>query len=168
MSYWIFLPFLLQALLIGVDEFVFHVKRGLPKWEKIGHPADTLSVILCFLFILWVPYSPGAVKVFIGLAIFSCLMVTKDEFIHKHHCPASENWLHAVLFVLHPIVLALAGIVWAASFAVAPPQWISPFLTNPSTLRTALITQTLLLSLFFSYQVIFWNVIWREKPVLKY
>jgi len=151
MSYWILLPFLLQGILIGMDEFIFHVKRGLPKWEKIGHPLDTLSVILCFLFILWVPYSALAVKVFIGLVIFSCLMVTKDEFVHKHHCPASENWLHAVLFVLHPIVLTLAGIMWAASEH-----------------RMVLTVQTVLLTLFFLYQVIFWNIIWREKPVLKH
>jgi len=164
---WMLLPFLLQGILIGLDEYVFHVKRGLPTWEKIGHPLDTLSVILCFLFILNVPYSPGALKWFIGLAIFSCLMVTKDEFIHKHHSPAAENWLHAVLFVLHPIVLAFAGIIWSASGGIASPKWISPFLDNPPALKMVLTMQTVLLTLFFFYQVIFWNVVWREKPVIK-
>jgi len=168
MSYWIFVPFFLQALLIGLDEFVFHVKRGLPKWEKIGHPLDTLSVIICFLFVLWAPFSLGTMKVFIALAIFSCLMVTKDEFVHKHHCPASENWLHATLFVLHPIVLALTGMIWAATYGIESPQWIFSWLTNPSILKTVLVVQTILLSIFFLYQVIFWNVIWRNKPVLKY
>ena len=33
-----------------------------------------------------------------GLAIFSCLLVTKDEFSHKQDCPAAEQWLHAILF----------------------------------------------------------------------
>ena len=80
---------------INIDEFYFHVKRGLPKWERIGHPLDTLTVLACFAFILIFPYSSLNLKIYIGLALFSCVFVTKDEFVHKECCPASEQWLHA-------------------------------------------------------------------------
>lgn len=142
------LPFLVQTVAIGLDETYFHIKRGLPKWERIGHPLDTLSVIACLLFVLLVPYSSGALKVFIGLAIFSCLMVTKDEFVHKHHCPAAEHWLHAILFITHPIMLASLGLIWGRDMLI-----FFPFLY----------VQLVLISLFFLYQVIYWNFVWKEE-----
>ena len=142
------LPFLAQTVAIGLDEIYFHLKRGLPRWERIGHPLDTLSVIACFLFVLLVPYTGTALKVYIGLAIFSCLMVTKDEFVHKHHCPAAEHWLHAILFITHPIMLASMGLIWAKNIVD-----LTPFLY----------LQVALISLFFLYQVIYWNFLWKEQ-----
>ena len=66
----ILIPFLLQMVIIGVDEWYFHLKRGLPKWERIGHPIDTLSVLACFAFVLFVPFSTLTLKIYIGLAVF--------------------------------------------------------------------------------------------------
>src|SRR5580700_655918 len=114
MSLLIALPFIIQTFVILTDEFYFHVRRGLPKWERLGHPLDTLTVLACFIFILLVPYSSFSLKIYIGLAIFSCIFVTKDEFVHKKCCPASEQWLHALLFLNHPIVLTAAGLIWSA------------------------------------------------------
>ncbi len=112
MQWMILIPFIVQMAVITFDEFYFHVRRGLPKWERIGHPLDTLTVLGCFAFIAWVPYSPLTLKLYIGLALFSCLFVTKDEFVHKECCPASEQWLHALLFLNHPVVLTAAGLLW--------------------------------------------------------
>src|SRR3990167_10478936 len=105
------LPFLLQAIVIGIDEGWFHLRRGLPRWERIGHPLDTLTVLICMGYVLFVPYSKTAIFPYLLLSIFSCLMVTKDEFVHKEHCPASEHWLHALLFILHPITFVAAGLI---------------------------------------------------------
>jgi len=33
--------------------------------------------------------------------------------VHARECPPAEHWLHAVLFVLHPIVLAAFAWAWA-------------------------------------------------------
>jgi hypothetical protein len=148
MKIWITLPFLIQALAIGIDEIYFHLKRGLPKWERIGHPLDTLSVLLCFLLALFFPYSESFLKGYIALAILSCVMVTKDEFIHKHHCPAFEHWIHAFLFLNHPILLTCIALIWKSS---SPP------------LLLFLSVQTCLVALFFFYQVIFWNFLWRRN-----
>ena len=41
----LYLPFAVQGLAILVDEFWFHHRRGLPRWERLGHPIDTLPLI---------------------------------------------------------------------------------------------------------------------------
>ena len=167
MHWLIFVPFLLQMVIITLDEGVFHLKRGLPRWERLGHPLDTLTVLACLLFVLFVPYSPFALKIYIGLALFSCIFVTKDEFVHKEHCPALENWLHAVLFTLHPITLTCAGFMWPVVQGEEVTPWISHWLDDASLLRLFLRTQFGVMALFFCYQIVFWNVLWKNKPVLK-
>lgn len=147
---------------ISFDECYFHLKRGLPLWERIGHPVDTFTVILCLGFVIFVPFSAIAAKWYIALSIFSCLMVTKDEWVHKHHCPASENWLHALLFLNHPIVLTSIGMIWWAS-ASSAPAWIKNWLNQPEELYVLLLMQTSAIILFFLYQIIYWNFIWKEK-----
>jgi hypothetical protein len=163
MALLILIPFIVQALAIMFDEYYFHIKRGLPLWERIGHPIDTLSVLTCLIFILVVPYSPLALKWYIGLSIFSCLMITKDEWVHKHVCPASEQWLHACLFINHPIVLSAGGIIWWVLTGHTAPTWMQSWLNDPGVLRTMLTGQTVAISLFFLYQVIYWNFIWKPQ-----
>jgi hypothetical protein len=46
------IPFVLQMLRMIGDEFYFHRRRTLPRWEWLGHPLDTLSVLLCWSVIL--------------------------------------------------------------------------------------------------------------------
>lgn len=164
---WSLIPFALQALAIGFDEGYFHVRRGLPKWERIGHPIDTLSVIACLLFVLIVPFSQGMVWLYAAVAIFSCFLVTKDEKVHKEHCPALEQWLHAVLFILHPLTLLSLGLFWPVLHGIELPVWLSGFLTFPFSIALFIKGQLVLMGLFFCYQVIFWNILWKEKPVLK-
>ena len=162
------LPFFLQAIAIFIDEFHFHIKRGLPKWERIGHPVDTATVILCMGMVLFVPYTDITLKIYCALAALSCLMVTKDEFVHKHFCPASENWLHAVLFTLHPLTLITTGFIWPVVQDAAVPKWLTIWLTAPLDLNIFLKIQFSLMILFFIYQVVFWNFIWKEKIAIKY
>ena len=42
-----FLPFALQGLAMGVDEFGFHRQRTLPRWEWLGHALDTSVFLAC-------------------------------------------------------------------------------------------------------------------------
>lgn len=162
------LPFFLQAIAIGIDEAVFHVRRGLPLWERIGHPIDTFSVILCMGYVLFVPFSTKALIIYAILAAFSCLLVTKDEFIHKEHCPGAENWLHALLFTLHPITLTMAGLLWPVVQGSAVPSWMEKWLSYPEALSYFLQGQFGAMIFFFFYQIIFWNIIWKNKPVIKH
>lgn len=154
----IFLPFMIQAIAIGIDEYVFHLKRGLPKWERIGHPLDTLSVLACLLFVLYVPYFFSYIKFYIGLGILSCLMITKDEFVHKHHCPAAEQWLHALLFVNHSIMITAMGLMWPRLHGSNSPAWL-PY---PAILHIFLAVQAFFIFGFLLYQIVYWNLIWEK------
>lgn len=64
------LPFALQALTISIDEFWFHRRRGLPIWERIGHPMDTFTILICMGYVLFVPFSKGALLPYCLLAVF--------------------------------------------------------------------------------------------------
>lgn len=159
----IMIPFALQAMCIFFDEYYFHIKRGLPLWERIGHPLDTLSVMACLAFVLFVPYSVVAMKWYIGFAVFSCLFVTKDEWVHKHVCPASEQWLHALLFVNHPVVLSAMGMIWWRMSSDTTPFWVQRWLDRPELLQSMLTGQAVAITLFCVYQIVYWNFIWKEK-----
>ncbi len=134
------LPAVLQGLAMFVDELVFHRKRGLPRWERVGHPLDTLTVAACYGWLVAVPPSyPHALGVYVSLCAFSCLFITKDEIIHAKLCEPLETWLHAVLFVLHPIVFLGFGLIWFSGEA-----WV---------LKGALASTLAVLA----YQFLYWN-----------
>lgn len=135
-------PLALQALAMLVDEVWFHRRRELPRWERIGHPLDTLTIALCLGWLLCAsPGSSAALPGYIALAIASTLFVTKDEGVHARLCSAGEHWLHAVLFALHPIVLAAFAWLW----------WHGD--------HALLAIQLALTLAFFAYQTIYWNVL---------
>jgi 2-polyprenyl-6-hydroxyphenyl methylase/3-demethylubiquinone-9 3-methyltransferase len=71
--------------------------------------------------------------------------VTKDEAVHARLCGSGEHWLHALLFVLHPVVLAAFALLW----------W---------TDHRGLLAGQLVLTLgFLGYQLVWWNVA-RRAP----
>lgn len=163
MFFFLSLPFVVQAIVIGFDEYFFHVKRGLPRWERIGHPLDSLSVLLCLLFLVVFPYSSTALKIYLALALFSCIFVTKDEFIHKECCSASEQWLHSVLFLNHPVLLTAGGILWPYLHPTEVTYPLTHRLPATPFLKGFLISQTILVAFFMLYQIIYWNFIWAKK-----
>lgn len=136
----LYLPFILQGGCMVVDEFYFHERRGLPMWEKIGHPLDTLTVLICYLYLLLGNFD---LMTYLGLSAFSCLFITKDEFIHSEICTGLEQWLHALLFVLHPL-----------SFLSAY------YLVKAGDLQFLQI-QTAIIGFFMLYQAIRWGFPWR-------
>jgi hypothetical protein len=158
MKWLLFFPFILQAVCIVFDEGYFHLKRGLPRFECIGHPLDTLTVIACLAFSLILPFSQVTFMGFIFLALFSCFFVTKDEFVHLKHCEAKEMWLHALLFINHPILLSSLIILWLHEQHV-----ISWFELDTRFISQFIMMQTVFASAFFLYQVIYWNFI--RKPL---
>jgi hypothetical protein len=141
-------PVVLQVLATFVDELWFHRQRGLPRWERLGHPVDTLSVAAAYAWLL--AHRPGealALEVYVALAFGSCLLVTKDERVHARLCGAGEHWLHSVLFLLHPMVFASFGVIW----------WTRP------ELAPALLGAQLALTLaWMAWQLFYWSLAWRR------
>jgi hypothetical protein len=108
-----FVAFVAQSSLIAIDEFVCHRMRTLPKWELIGHPIDTFCLWIYLIALRFLDSSsqwPLIGTAILGLV--SCFIITKDEWVHKEHATAFENWLHAMLFVLHPAVVLLYYYLW--------------------------------------------------------
>lgn len=112
MKYLLLLPLAVQGLAILVDEFYFHFARGLPRWERIGHPLDTLTVLAPVLWLVFTLPSQRNLIVYILAAAFSCFFVTKDEFVHADLCAPVEHLNHAVLFIVHPLVFAALALLW--------------------------------------------------------
>lgn len=104
--------FATQGLLMIVDEFHFHRRREMPRWERIGHPLDTLTVLLPLLGACFLPHHGPWTFAFVAAALFSCVFVTKDEAVHARLCGPGEQWIHAMLFLLHPLVFAALWILW--------------------------------------------------------
>jgi hypothetical protein len=128
-----------------VDEFYFHAKRKLGRWESIGHPLDSLTVLAAFVYLLVSAPGESSLTVYICLAAFSSLFITKDEWVHRESCDALENWLHAVLFILHPLVFFGAGFLWWQG-SVGYLQ-----------------VQTAVVAGFMVYQLLRWKISW-QKP----
>lgn len=143
MSY-LYLPFIIQTLLMGYDE-ILHQRRGLGLWERLGHPLDTLTVFIPLSLIAMNDYSESNLTIFTILSVFSCLFITKDEFVHHRECSALESWIHSVLFVLHPLIFLCSAIIWK---------------NNPENIFLSL--QPVLVGIFMIYQIMRWSITWKQ------
>lgn len=138
---WILIPFALQGLVMGFDEFYFHQRRTLPAWERWGHPLDTVTVLFPLLLVFFVPYSDRMALIFLWLALVSCASVTKDEWVHANFCVPGEHWVHSLLFLLHPLIFGSMFLLWR----------------EPGG-RVWLALELALLIPFLAYQTLYWNV----------
>ena len=109
-----------QGLLMATDEFYFHWRRGLGRWEQYGHPLDTITAIAVFGWMANTNHADETSVWLYALMLFSVVFVTKDELVHHKLCDAAEQWLHALLFSAHPLVFLIgystwkqAGFTWA-------------------------------------------------------
>jgi hypothetical protein len=146
---------------MAFDEVYFHRKRRLDAWERIGHPLDTLTVLVCIAYVALAAPSPGHVAGYAALAAFSCLFITKDEGVHARRCTPGEHWLHAVLFLVHPLSLASLALLWPSLHPpVAGPLSSVPFIASGARIVTA---QFVLTAAFCVYQIVYWNVRWTKR-----
>jgi hypothetical protein len=154
-------PLFVQTAAMGFDELYFHRKRGLGAWERIGHPLDTLTVLACVAWALLAAPSPAHVAVYAALALVSCLSITKDEVVHARRCSAGEHWVHALLFIVHPLSLGSVAMLWATLHA--PAQGWAGVLPGPFFGRTVLLGQLVVTASFCAYQAVYWNMPWTTR-----
>ncbi|GEM_PF-971799 len=154
------LPFAFQGTVMAVDEFHFHGRRGLPRWEWMGHALDTSVLLACLVLPLLLAPTPGHRGLFVALALGSCLLVTKDEFLHQRLCTGWEHWCHALLFLVHPVVLMTTGFLWLCVHAPAACQGFGELLglqvPAPWAALRLLWAQALGVGGFLVFQVVFW------------
>jgi hypothetical protein len=107
-------------------------------------------------------------KLYVVFSLISCLLVTKDEFVHQKHCEGSEHWLHALLFLNHPILLASLGILWPLFTECSLPAFWTRLMPHKELFHLFIVGQALFVTLFFLYQLLFWNFIWKkDDPPIK-
>jgi len=146
--------FILHSSIMLVDEFYFHIKRGLPRWERIGHPVDTLCTLVCFSIVVFLPINIFTMIIYGIFFILSCLIITKDEAQHLKNCNKYEQYIHALLFVFHPIILINIFLSWS-SFSPSPIPILNSLSSH--TLKIIILFQFFSIILFLMYQIIFWN-----------
>ena len=88
--------------------------------------------------------------------------MTKDVFIHAKECVAAEQWLHSLLFILHPFLLLSGAIFW---FISDPENEFGSFILKyageiqPSVdYRAILFGQFSLMLVFALFQFFYWNI----------
>ena len=153
-------PWVVQSTAMTFDEVYFHRKRGLELWERIGHPLDTLTVLVCMAWLALATPSPSHLAIYVGLAAFSCLFITKDEIVHARRCAPGEHWVHAVLFVVHPLCLGSLALLWPSLHSpvtvlssVPPIPWAAPIVR----------AQFVVTASFCVYQAAYWNLPWIKR-----
>jgi len=151
------LPFVIHSVAMLIDETRFHLRRGLPRWERLGHPADTLTVIACYGIALFLSPTPRSFAAYVAAAVFSALFVTKDEWIHARVCTGGELWLHAFLFTLHPVLLALVGLRYYGGSGAAESDRARAFFGS------FLVGQAALTFVFMLWQALYWNGPWQPR-----
>lgn len=161
MKWLLILPFVLQGLVILIDEFHFHWKRDLPLWERVGHPLDVCTLLACFGWLATQPFNDLNLAIYTGLAAFSCVFVTKDEWVHARLCDAGEQWIHSLLFLLQPVALISAGVIWGMAPSAGAPA-TTRWATAAEELRLVIPLQIALQSGFLAYQIIYWGIL--RKP----
>lgn len=155
---WILItPFALGFMAHFFDEFFFHMRRGLPRWERIGHPLDTLSVLSIYVAMFTLAPSPSTYWLLGVLLTFSLFIVTKDEWIHKKHCEAEEMWLHAVMFVLHPIQLSVLFVLWHLSWKIEIARELTSLMNRFEGVEVVLPVLAAGTFVVLIHQIVYWN-----------
>jgi hypothetical protein len=156
------IPFGLHTVLVFFDES-YHRRRGLKAWESWGHPVDVASVLLCLLVVNFLPYSRTTLPIFLTFAAISCLCITKDEFVHAAVCTPAEHWIHAVLFILHPITLGVVALAWP--LAHDQPGILREWVSHPEIWRIFPSAYLVLTVIVLFYQIIYWNFVNKRGQV---
>lgn len=152
-EYFVVSIFVLQAVLMGFDEFYFHWRRVVPKFERIGHPIDTFFVLMCYFCVVFLELNQTNLIIYGILCLISCLCIVKDEAVHKKYCSAQEQFLHALLFILHPIILVALFVCWPS----IQKSIFGIFTFQSEFLNRFFYIQLILSCLFFMYQIVYWN-----------
>lgn len=159
-------PIVFQLLIVGFDECYYHNRRTLVRGEQLGHALDTMTVLLCYALVLFCHPTPQTVFAYTLLSVASCLFITKDELLYHQDCLPVENFLHALAFLIHPVVLLAVGLLWPAMHRMSTANPLASFIHYHGDERAFIVINALLLLLFTLYELVPRERIWGS-PMLK-
>lgn len=138
--------FITQVAIMAFDEFHYHRRRGLEKFERWSHLADTTLFFAAVILPMLLIPSPFNIGIYIFFAVASAVITTKDEWIHIRSCSGGEQWCHSILFLLHGAILVVLGILW-----------------NMDASSLILRTLPIPVGLWGIYQFFYWNVFYENS-----
>ena len=149
----IFITFttVIHAIAFTFDEYILNKKRNLSQKEINSALLDGILYLAAVALTIFTTFSENLGRVYIGLALLSCISVVKNEAIYPGNIPKIERITHAMLYVLHPLILYAFYISWAQNF----------FQTNMTYWMLQLGYFVLGLKAI-SYHMIYWNYIHRK------
>lgn len=143
----------LHALVFFYDEYILHKKRVLSQKEVNSGLIDGLLFLSTVAMTLFTTYTKQLGYLYIALGFLSCLAILKHELFLPSDISPKERLVHAILYVLHPLILYAFYTSWKMNF----------FATN----LTYWMLQLGYFALGFkaiSYHVIYWNYIYERNP----
>jgi hypothetical protein len=140
-----------HAGLFAYDEYALKRKRSLSQSEINSALIDGFLFLSIVALTIFTNFSSTLSYVYIGLAVLSCASIIKNEFFYPDTIKREERVVHALMYVLHPLILYCFYTSWSMNF----------FITN----MTYWTMQLLYLILGFktiTYHVIYWNYIHKK------
>ncbi|RHX93798.1 hypothetical protein DLM76_12420 [Leptospira yasudae] len=157
-------PFFFGLVLAAIDEFYFHWKRGLPTWERIGHSIDIVFTIIPYSILIFFEYDQTNLLVYVIFALISCMTVVKDVWVHNRECEASEEFIHGLMSMLHPILLLIPALLWPSFHGGQSSILLSKDATMFKFFFTAIYIGSFV---WLAYNFIFWNMIDKGRRISK-
>lgn len=109
-----------------------------------------MALIASLSIPLLLPHTQANLRLYCVLGVISCLLITKDEWIHAKACEWKELWLHSVLFIVHPALLILVAVSWGQDSSSIALHFMLEF-------------QIVAMLIFSAYQVVYWSF-WAPAP----
>jgi hypothetical protein len=115
MIFFLYVTTFLHAALYGVDEYIYHRKRGLCPVEFINALFDGILFLIPLVIAIFTSHSYWLDKIYIALAVLSIFSIIKNERFYHELC-VTERMIHAALYVLHPLILYAFYHSWKWNF----------------------------------------------------
>lgn len=144
---------LLHGILFTFDEYIVHKKRSLSQKEVNSGLIDGVLFLSTVALTLFTKFSSLLEIIYISLGFLSCVAIIKHEMFLPPDITKRERVIHAVLYILHPLILYAFYVSWKSDF----------FNTN----LTYWMMQLGYFALGFkaiTYHVIYWNYVYERNP----
>lgn len=125
--------FFLACLLFGylglhlIDELVFHKKRAILRLDRLSQLLNVVFLWILTFIAYQVTYSDGLSTFFLAMAVASLILVARQEWT-EHVFDLPERGLHSVVYMMHPVVIGVLGILWFLTSGIsAVTRMVLPF-----------------------------------------
>ncbi len=141
----------LHACLFGYDEYFLKRKRELSQAEINSGILDGILFLFVVSLTIFTTFSESLGYIYIGFSGLSCISIVKNEFFYPKDIERVERIVHALLYVLHPLILYCFYASWKMGFFVSDmTYWMLQLCYLILGVKTV------------TYHIVYWNYIHRK------